>query len=394
MALYSGNTLTRLRGRVKSVKPNASVENIEDALNSKVRDLYDRHWWSDSLRTGIIPIYAGYTTGTVTPTSGSQFITGTATAWPVNDAVNTVIPSPGIVELGPQEVTPGSMTKIGVGTYLLVDQEHPSVTEVTVVTDTTPTTFTASFKYQHDPATTLQSSSLAGRQFKAQYPVYTVRSVRSATSLELDNIWVGAAVSNIAYWIFTDYVSVTPYTRRLMYVWDPVQGCPVEIWHTQEDLSIVDPQRTSSDNPNWLVQATPSEAGVAMWEVWPAILVDYSLSVVSQEQWPELTKDTDTLPPFFNPDVIVDGAIAEVLRIRNISREGRTDPYFDPQLAAVYDGKFEAGYERMRQADEGRSSTLLTTYIKQLVGGMSDSYDRSHAVTADGMDYGGPGGGW
>src|SRR5574337_494338 len=165
MPLFPDNTLFDLRGAVKQAKPNASKESIDTAINRAIRKLYRRHDWSDAIKIGSIALNQAYKTGTVTPSQGSTLWTGTGTAWPVNDAVNTNIPN-GITETGYQEVAPGSMSGISIGSYLLVELSNPTLTEVVVVQDVTPTTFWASFSSLHGMGVAVQASSLAGTQFK------------------------------------------------------------------------------------------------------------------------------------------------------------------------------------------------------------------------------------
>lgn len=377
MPLYSFD-LNRMRGSVKQVKPNASKEAIDESLNKRIAKLYDRHFWSDSLRIGTIPINQAYSTGTVNMSQASDLVTGTGTVWPINDRVNTTL-SAAIVERGVQDVAPGSMENINPGTYLLIDQEGgPPLTEVVVVLRTTATTFQARFASFHNINATIQSSSLAGRQFKAQFPVYTVKAVLSDTQLQLDNLWGGQPTTGLLYNIYDGYVSVTPNTRRLMFGYDPVAPNILDIWSSQEDLSVLDPQRTASDNPLKLVQMAPSKAGIAQWEIWPIQLSDYMLSVVTMEQWPEMLEDADVPPWFINSNVITAGARADVLRIKNISRDNGRDPYHDPALAKVYEDEFEQGYEEAVQTDQGRAATFLSSYIKSTVGEASYNYWRDH----------------
>src|SRR5260221_11204696 len=326
MPLYNFD-LNRMRGSVKQVKPNCSKEAADEAINKRIAKLYDRHFWSDALRIGTIPINQAYSTGTVNMAQGSDLVTGTGTAWPINDRVNTTLPA-AIVEKGVQDVSPGSMTNINPGSYLLIDQEGgPPLTEVVVVMSVPSTTFRARFASFHNISGTIQSSRLAGRQFKAQFPVYAVKAVLSATQLQLDNLWGGQPTTGLLYNIYDGYVTVTPNTRRLMFAYDPVAPNTIDIWSSQEDLAQIDPQRTSSDNPLKLCQMAPSKAGIAQWEIWPIQLSDYMLSVVSMEQWPEMTEDADVPPWFINSKVITAGARADVFRIKNNSRDNGRDPY-------------------------------------------------------------------
>lgn len=397
MSVYSSDLFT-LRGEVKSVKPSASKETVDSAINKRIRRLFDRHSWSDSLRIGVINLGNSYTTGTISYTPNSNIVTGTGAAWPVNDWINTTISGvnnvsgAGVVDYGVSNIIPGAMTNIAPGQWLVVDtggnQEVVQVLNVSTIGFSQQ--FSAFFKKPHANGVALQASSLAGQQFKANFPIYTVQAVFSATSLQIDNPWQGQpqTQNNLPYNIYNGYVSVTPNTRRIMFAWDPIQGQPIDIWHNQQDLAVEDPQRTNVDSPLWLAQTPPSPVGIAQWEVWPAQFTSYQFSVVTCEQWPKLVHDNDMAPGFINPDGIVAGARADVLRIPVIPREGRTDPYHNPQLAQVYEAEWESIYEEARQADEGRASTLLSSYMRSLADGVTYNFLRNHpAATADGSIF-------
>ena len=383
MAVYTED-LYYLRGRVKSQKPNAPTEEIDSAVNDRIRQIWDRHPWSDSLRIGVININNAYNTGTVTFTPGSNIVAGNGTAWPVNDAVNTALTN-AVTDPSVQKATPNSMAGISAGMFLLIDY-GTAFQEVVQVIDTSVTTFTASFSKPHAAAATIWASSQANRQIKAPFPVFTVMAVLTATSLQIDQIWQGQAgtSANQPYNIYDGYLSVTPNTRRIEMCWDPIAGNPLETNHTYQELEWQDPQRTDTNNPLWLVLMPSSPVGIARFELYPAQMVSYQLSVVTVEQWPKLKMATDKGPWFINPDAIVAGARADMLRIKVLKTIRDVDPYYDPQLAAEFERQFEQKLEFAIQSDQGRSNNFLQNWIAQFPGDVNYNWMRAHGVTSSG----------
>ena len=362
-------------GRVRDIKPNAPPESVYGHLNKRIRNVIDTRSWSDLLRIGTIYIPQAYSTGTVTLTPGSAMVTGVATAWPTNDAVNTSISSD-IIDTGVVEIFPSSFTNIRQGSFLLLEQENPAVTEVVLVLEVQADRFLASVRYQHSTGATLIASSLANLQLSAPYPVYTIKSVRSATSLELDAVFGGPTFSNVSYLIYLAYATISPYIRRLYSAWDPIQGTPLYVNETVDFANYNDPQRSATGDPQKLLSTIPAYGGLMQWEIWPKQLSPRTLSVVYYDGWPKLSQPNDFLPPFINPEIVIAGATADALRTRVIANYGKTDPYFDLTLASTYEQEYKELIENGTQADDGRFMKSLQSYGDLL--GTSATYLQNH----------------
>lgn len=372
------------RGCVRDIKPNCPPTTAENFINGRIARVIDRHRWSDLLRVATITVPDAYTTGTVSLVSGSATINGVGTSWPTNDLVNTTVtnPSPGIIESpSNQKISVASMAGIAVNQPLLLDQENASVTEVVIPYALAADGFYAWCSYNHASGVTVKASSLAGQQFRAGgSAMLTIRAVLSSTQLSTDMPYGGPNESGISYLIYRGLAPISATARRLRFAYDPIAGRPIDVDHTIEWLSIVDPQRTSSGDVAALVQTAPSPAGSMQWEIWPAQTSKYAIVVVYDDGWPTLVNGSDLLPPYMNPWMIVNGARADALRMKVMQNGAKQDPLYDPVVAQEYERQFESDVENAIQMDQGRYMTFLTNY-EQVArgGGPGGDYWQSHA---------------
>lgn len=390
MAQYNAN-LFSMASQVQSYKSNSSRTQIEKDINARVRALLDwRPFWSALLTRAVISIPNAYTTGGVTLTTNSKSVTGTGTAWPVNDVVNTTVPG-GLRGIGFQELTPASMDGISVDRNLYIDDGVFS--ETVAVVQTTNSTFTAQYQFQHNAGFTLTSSSLAGLQLLtgSQTPVYTLLAVTSTTGGLIDMPFGGATMTDAGYSLVKAYVTIDPDLKDIWQVWDTVQGIPLAFHESQAFLAQADPQRTATGNPQCLVDLSPSAAGSMQFELWPYQTSSYQIPLIYMKQWPEMKKPTDRPPHFINPSVIIDGAIADALRRKDLRSNDDKDPYYDPQLAQQYEQKFLLGAQQAANADESKSLHALTQTFPGY-SGVSAAYQQSHIGPWD--NSGGWGGGY
>lgn len=361
---------------VGASKPNAKKPQIYKDINARIRNLIDRRpFWSALLSRTVINIPAAYVTGSVTFTTGSTAVTGTATAWPVTDVVNTTMVA-GNRSAGYQEIAPAGMTGIGVETLLCVNDGI--YTEIAPVVEVTNSTFVANFQFPHNDGTPLTTSSLAGLQFRMgpNQAVYTLLGAVTATTGIVDMPFGGASLVNAAYALVRAYVTIDPNLKDIISAWDPVQGCDLAVHVSQSFLQVADPQRNAQGNPQCLVDLSPSVAGSMQFELWPYQTIPYAIPVLYAKQWPELKRPTDKPPYFINPSVIIDGATADSLRRKDIRSDSDKDPYYDPQLANVFDQKYLQGALMAAMADEGKCLQSLSQDWRGV--GRSASYRQNH----------------
>ncbi len=385
MAQFNATAFS-LTGQVRAHKPNAKASQILKDLNARIRALLDfRNSWSALISKTVLNIPQAYTTGAVTCTSGSTAILGTGTSWPVSDVVNTTMVG-GNRQSGYQEITPASMGHISVGTFLYVNDS--TFSEVAAVVETSNSTFTAEFRNPHNDGTVLTSSSLAGRQLRLGplTPIYTLLAVSGATGPDntgvLDMAFGGGSLVNTSYTLLQAYFTIDPNIRSFLQVWDPTQGIPLRYNVSQAELDCIDAQRTSSGWPQCLADLGPDASGTMQYELWPYQISPYSIPILYNRQWPEMKRPTDRPPYFINPSVIIDGAIADALRRKDLrdNSPADADPYFNPQLAKEFDQKFLIGAANAANADEEKCQQRLSSSFFQPggAGGPGASYWQSH----------------
>ncbi len=378
MAVYSDN-LASMTGRVRGVKPNAQVTQIRSAINDRIRYIIDSQiFWADLLSTGILSMPNAYTTGTVSLTNGSKTVTGSGTAWPINDVSNTTIAA-AITEYGVQTVVPVSMIGIEVDSLLYIDSS--GTPEAVAVLEVGRTTFKANFQKLHTAGATVTQSSLAGQQLVlgSTIPIYTVRAIASATSLLIDQEWGITALTADSYQILKCYFTIAPDLKDIVALWDPTQGRPMAFHKSQDYLNYRDPQRAATGVPLVLADYMPTEAGTMQYELWPHQAISYQIPVLYCRQWPEMKNPTDLPPYFISPSVIIAGATADALRIRDqqVGIES-SDPFFDPKTAEIYERQFRDGLVAAINANQSKALNVLENY-RQWMGYMpGGNWAQSH----------------
>jgi hypothetical protein len=341
-------------------RPNASASLIDGWLNDRVRHVLDaRTFWSDLVRRGILSIPENYITGTVNVTLGSSVVAGTATAWPVNDVVDTVIPD-AVGDIGWSEVVPASMTGITENSMLYVDAAGDP--ETVPVARVDGASFIGKFTKTHNAGATVTQSSLANQQFRISnaYPIFTVKAVHSATEFEMDNPWGGTSLTAQAYRICLMYVVLSSRLKGIIAMKDEQTGYPVRLHVSLDEANFRDPRRSIvTGNPYFnLIDLGANEQGNMLYEIWPAPSAVRQFSYMFWEQWPELVKDTDRFPPFINPSVFQYGAIADAL----CYKQGAKDPFHNPNLASRYEAKFEQALAFAKNADEAKCLSALSNF--------------------------------
>lgn len=382
-----------MTSQVAAVKPNTNKSQCAKDINARIRAMLNyRPAWSALISQTVLNIPQSVTSGGVTMTSGSTNIVGTGTSWPYNDKVNTTMLG-GNRSSGYQEISPASMQNITVDTLLFCDDGVYS--EVIPVVEISNSTFVGLFQFSHNDGSPLTCSSLAGLQLQLGpfNPIYTLLGVSSAVGSDntgiIDMAFGGQTLTNAGYTLLMAYVTVDPNLRSFVQVWDPTQGIPLATNVSQAQLNSIDAQRTAQGYPQGLVDLRPSVSGSMLYELWPYQTTPYSLPVLYNRQWPALKKPTDRPPYFLDPTVIIDGAIADALRRKDIRAASDSDPYFSPSLAKDFDAKFALGCVLAAQNDEEKCQAALSSSSFQQgnIAG-SAAYYQSHIFGPGGGDWG------
>lgn len=364
MAQQFTMTLGEARGFIRRLKPNIDPNLVDDFINQQVRSVLDRRIWAGTVRSGALRVAAAYSTGQIALTAGSDVVTGTDTAWPVSDVVNTTLAA-AIQETGMQAVSLTSGAGVTPDTMLLVGTG--SAAEVVPVLEVVGNRIRADFQKTHSSGATVTVSSLAGRQLRMgnAYPTYTVKAVTSSTSLTLDVPWAGEAISGTSYSLLTLYLGLPSNLKHLMVAVDPVQPLMLQISLPIDHLNAIDPRRSATGPPVMLVPIPPSLAGNMRVEVYPPQTNARQIYVIYAIQWKELRRDGDLLPPFINPNVFLYAAASLALMQK---QPGGKDPFYDPVTANSYFARAERELQAAMIADEGKMQTQLTQEYQRFSG--------------------------
>jgi len=365
--------LGSLVGEIKNLRPNVGDAQVKTWLNWRIRQALDaRTFWTDLIMDAILSVPDTYDTGTVDVTTGSRAVVGTTTAWPVNDVVNTTLSS-ALDDIGYAEVYPTSMTGITENSYLYIGTgaTYEAVPVVQVKTGS----FVGKFAQTHAAGHTITQSSLVNRQFRISnaHPVFTVRNVISATSLELTNAWGGDSLTAQTYTIRLMYVMLASDLKSIMAMKDESTGFPVRLHVSLDECNYRDPRRTLvTGNPYFgLVDIGPNEQGNMLYEMWPAPSDVRQFSYKYHKQWPDLENEGDRPPWFMNPTIFVYGALADALRFR----QGLKDPYHNPGLAEHYEARYREGLQLAKNSDNAKFQTALQSpWWRGMMG--AGSYDQ------------------
>lgn len=95
---------------------------------------------------------------------------------------------------------------------------------------------------------TAWTQAMVDRQFRIglNTPIYTIRRVDSATSLELDLVWGSATNAGQSYEIYQAYVTPPEDFVSFINVWDPANNWKLHIHFTQEEVNRADAQRANN----------------------------------------------------------------------------------------------------------------------------------------------------
>lgn len=183
----------------------------------------------------------------------------------------------------------------------------------------------------------------AGRQLRVgSYPVYTIVAVTDASTLVLDRPYEGVTAAAASAEILSAYVTAPADLEAVQIVVDLVNQVRIGHWYTQDQLSLLDPTRTSaySGPIRGLFSSTLSPsggtipAGRLQWEAWPYATTRASLPYTYVLRAADLP-DSQDLPGILadRPDVLALGAKYEAALWPGTTAQ--KNPYFNLELAAT-----------------------------------------------------------
>lgn len=208
-------------------------------------------------------------------------------------------------------------------------------------------------------AGTAWTSALVNHQFfLAGAPFYTVGTVTSTTTLELDRVYAGATASGQTYSIqylylrcpsdFESFTSVVDYTENWR-LWLDI---------TQEKLNAWDAQRTESGSPWILAPAPRASDDTVRYEIWPRPSAARQLSFWYTKK-PALLNANSDKPIFpIRGDVLRWGALAEIALWPGTSTS--PNPYFNLELYRTYSKRFEDEIAKIALEDQNTMQTNVS----------------------------------
>lgn len=358
---------------VLSYNPDCPPQLAKRRINTRLRQVQDRRMWGGLLIRGEIYIPAAYSTGTVTTVTGSDVVTGAATAWPWNDMVNTTMSAVTVVnEL--QDITPVSMANISPGDFLLVSQGLADE-EYLLVYSIKATSFRARPTQTHLAASTLNKSSLVGRQFRlgTVKPFYTIKGITQAQGMKIELPWSHLGGTNQAYQVVQAYVSMEPNLRMVWSVVNTAQGWRLRLNMPQDVLNTYDAWRQTTGWVYMLTDYIPDMIGRFRYELYPTPSMEQGFPYLAYRTVPNLEDDEDTPPPCIPSHVLVHGAIADVLVYNPKS------PYYDPGTSKMFMGQYSIDLEQAVMADDSiYMQNLMWSYGKYPFSQMGSAYWQSH----------------
>ncbi len=376
----STDNLFTMQGRVRNARPNVKAEQSRTWINDAIRNVINmRTYWADLGARKVISIPDAISTGTVSVTRGSAVAVGVGTGWATDDLVNTTLTSD-VSGSGYERVTLASAANIDANTTLLFDQGTASEESV-ALRSVNGLEVLGTFRFAHNSGCTVTASSMQGRQLRMGrgYPIFTIRSVPTATTLELDNPWGDTSLVDSTYSIILMYVITDPWLRRHHNILDQKQGLPLDFKSvTRTLLDQMDPQRSSTGNPRLFVPFMPSASGNMWNEIWPAPTSARQIDVFYSRQWPELVNPEDVPPPFLESTIFTDLASAVALRTRMAEK----DPYYDPKNSDWYFATARGKVEHAVNNDEDRHSSDYEHHTQQFGASGNYNWHQNHCIEA------------
>jgi hypothetical protein len=359
---------------ILSFVPDCPPQLAKRRLNTTLRQVCDRHEWAGLLVRGEMYIPASYSTGTVTTIAGSDLVTGVGTAWPFNDLVNTTLSAAITIAGEYQDVTPTSMTGIGIGDWLLVGS-GTATEEYMLVISVGALSFKAKPLYVHAAGATMTKSSLMRRQFRlgVTRPFYNIVGVKTGQILKLDLPWSHPNASGSAYQIAKIYIEFDQGLRLVWAMINSSQGWRIKLNLPQEALNSYDSWRTTQGWAYSLADYIPDEVGRARFELYPSTSMEQGFPYLAYKSIPNMENDEDTAPMCIPSHMLVHGALSTIVM------SNRKSPYYDPALAAAFAAQYESDLQYAIIADQNiYDNALMWCYSKYPYSQQGAAWAQSH----------------
>src|SRR5574341_633042 len=165
------------------------------------------------------------------------------------------------------------------------------------------------------------TAPLVGRQFRIGVvaPIYTIGALDVGTqTIMLDDNYGGASATDVTYQIYQCYFSVPTDFDSFITIWDPQNNWQLKRDVKQEELNMIDPQRSSMGNA-WITSYydtntfyptyVAGDAGVPRYELWPHA-PGYTFPFLYQSEPADLDQG-GLIPRSINGDLLLEMALGE-----------------------------------------------------------------------------------
>jgi hypothetical protein len=304
---------------------------VKRRINLHLREIQGLRTWAGLFVRGEFRIHAAYTTGTIAATPGSDIITGTTTAWPYRDSVNTTLSVDVTVANELQDVTPVLMTNIEMGDWILIG-EGTANEEFVLVHSVTSTTFQARPTKVHSAGETITKSSYIGRAMRVGYrkSMYPIIGITSDQRMKIDCPYSHDAETAQTYQIVEPYITMPPGLKVVWSIVNMNQGWAIKAYLPQEVVQRYDAWRAAQGWPSLMLNFTPDHIGRIRYELYPTPTVDQSIPFIASRIIPNLTDDEDCPPTCIPSGIIVNHTLADALL------HDRKSEYYDPTASREF----------------------------------------------------------
>lgn len=371
---------------VLTYNPDCPPQLAKRRINTRLRQALDRRMWAGLLVRGQIVIPPVYTTGTVNVHQGSNSVEGINTLFPFNDLVDTTLAQTITIPNEYQDVYPTSMAGIHAGDWIVFNDQGPALEFMLVISIGT-SSFKAKPALTHSVGETITKSSLSRRQFRVGtttsfYGIIGVFNQVSTVSppnivpwLKLDLAWGHADFLGSAYQIMNAYVSLEQNLRMVWSVVNNKQGWRLRLNMPQEVLNTYDAWRQTTGFVYMMVDWIPDEIGRFQYELYPSPTMQQGFPYLAYRTVENLVEDEDTPPPAIPSHMLVNGALADVLKYNPKSS------YYDPATARDFGMQAEADLQNAAMSDDSiYMQNLQWAYSRYPFTQHGANYWQSHDV--------------
>jgi hypothetical protein len=166
------------------------------------------------------------------------------------------------------------------------------------------------------------------QQIRAQgYSIYSVIAFDGVNTLTLDRPFVDTLpfFTGVPYQMFLAYIAAPVGLKRWLSVVDEFDTWALDIWTSRRTEDLEDPTRLVTSNPYRIMplkkdtrgKGTPNQSatyGQMLFELWPTPQTQISYQTYYAAYWPDLVKNSDTLPDPIDEETVLEKALTFAYR--------------------------------------------------------------------------------